>query len=585
MCGIAGHPRVVGVPQGSALEDAVAALEFRGRDGVGVRRFESFALGCARLAITDASAAQPLVRGPTGRRVAIVMNGSIAGPAAWRHELVACGEAPTSGNDAELPLRIWRARGVSGLARLEGQFAFAIYDEGRQCLVLGRDRFGEKPLFVTDGDGMPSFASTVAALRRLAPLARDGGLDLDDAVRFATYGWLDLEQRCFGLDARAFPRGRLRVYDRGGMCAQHSLRAPVRPPATETVRRVLDRAVLERVHGDRPLGVFLSGGIDSACIASALARHGRQALCVSLDFATEAGVRGEGRRAGRIAQALGHRHSCAVAGAGALDALPELVAQAGVPLGDPSLLAVRALARHAADQGLGIVLGGDGGDEIFLGYRRQRAWRWAELAHRMLPRGVLRRVARNARGTGGARLLRAAATGDYACLFEVADPGDVARVFGRTAPADRGPTSTRDESRSVELSQYLAGDLCPKLDHGSLAAGIEARSPFLDARVLAFAERWVHRPGEAVGKPALRALLAESLPVELREGPKRGFAPPIAEWLLESSWVRETLASAGTLIDVRLALRWYEELSGQGRARAPLLFNLVALALHRGARA
>lgn len=586
MCGIAGHPGVLN----GQLDRALQALAFRGPDQAGTLQLAGFGLGCRRLAITDLRAGQPLVLRVPGGLIAIVMNGSLAGPDALRRRLNALGETTTSRNDAEIPLRLYRAGGIDALASLSGQFAFAIYDEVRRALVLARDRFGEKPLFVHERAGdFPVFASTSAAMRPLTQRCR-AELARRDLARFARFGWIDLEKSCFGLPWRAFPRGTLRLYRRDGGMQERRLDPPAVDPVGDEqgLSRLLVSAVADRAHGDRDLGVFLSGGVDSSLVAWLLRLAGRRPMCLSLDFDGDAG---ESARAARIAAALSLPHVRGTAGPEALDALPRLVRLSGLPVGDPSVLAVHALSRLAVREGIGIAMSGEGGDELFLGYRRQRAYAWACLAHELLPAPLLERARRRVRGTGAlARFASAASSGDYAELWAVADRSDLQQAFGDSGQnGSVGASGHAGEpfevARAADLAGYLAWDLCPKLDLASLAAGLEARSPLLDERLLGYARRWVRRPGELVGKPALRALLARVLPAELRGGRKRGFAPPIGRWIAGSAWVEDLLRSEHAPFQRAVALRWLKELRGGAAQRGHLLFNLCSLALFAEAHA
>ncbi|MAE77972.1 MAG: hypothetical protein CMJ85_14005 [Planctomycetes bacterium] len=538
MCGIAGHAGVLD----DRLAGALDSLAHRGQDQQGSDQLAGFALGCRRLAITDEAAWQPLVIGEPGRRLAIVMNGSIAAPDSLRRVLAGHGEACATQNDAELPLRLYRSRGLPGLAGLRGQFAFAIRDEAEDSVVLGRDPFGEKPLFVGPGRPFPAFASTVAALRMLVG-EPSNGIDSVDLATFVRFGFLNLERSCFGSRLRAFPRGTFRAYYGDGRTAEASTdMPPAAERSEETLLALLRDAVGSRLHGDRPVGVFLSGGVDSSLIAALLSERGARPLCLSLDFV---GGSAEGARAARTARHLGLPHDRRSVDHSLLDELPDLVRHAGVPLGDPSLLAVVALARQARQRGIGIVLSGEGGDELFLGYRRQRAIGWARLARDILPPMVVNGCAR-ATGRRALPRLARAVDGDYGELLAIAEQADVERLFG-VAPrsiAARTSDSAVIDARELDVGEYLAWDLCPKLDLGSLVAGVEARSPFLDVHLLAWARRWVRATGEARGKLATRAVLARFLPQELRGGRKLGLAPPIASWLAESPWVADALASA-----------------------------------------
>ncbi|MFQ5503463.1 MAG: asparagine synthetase B family protein [Planctomycetota bacterium] len=574
MCGILGCPETIAEHFPRAME----RLAFRGRDQSAAVSMDSYRLGCQRLAITDPSSVQPLVAGVPGRRTAIVFNGSLAGSDALARELEAIGEAPLSRNDAELPLRLYRARGLRGLERLRGQFAFGILDEERGCLVLGRDVFGEKPLFVREQEhGLPAFASTLAGLQALHPEPLPGPDPLDVA-RFLRFGWLDLEESCFGVRVRSFPRSRIRLYDRSGLVEECRLDSVTTSRTGVRLPELLTRSVSERLTGDRPIGLFLSGGIDSACLAWALARLNRRVLCLSLDLE---GLEPESGRARAIAACLGLEHRAWTAGPELLETLPELIASAGHPLGDPSILALSALAKHAVDSGIGIALSGEGGDELFLGYRRQRALPWIELARTLLPPFFRQALARGARGVSQRSRLRRALVGGYAELLSVADPADIAELVPGVEGEGPEPLRLPDHARDTELEGYLPWDLCPKADLGGLSAGLEIRLPFLDPRLRGFADRRARRSGESHGKPLLRELLSAALPNELRSGPKRGFAVPLAAWLRVSSWPREVLGDpslAACPWSRERALEWLRELEQGDDRRAPLLFNLCSLA-------
>ena len=596
MCGIAGGPEFLTTSLGSALD----LLAFRGPDGRGSLAAGGFVLGVQRLAITDLSAHQPIVVDDGGRRSAIVFNGSLADPAGLRRRCAALDELPRTRNDAELALRVFRAEGLAGLAALDGQFAFAIVDEAARELILGRDRFGEKPLFLERVVGRaPRFASTASAVRDLlGGGVRDLSRARDDGRGFARRAMLEMDESCFGWNFHAMQPGTLRVYGEDGLRAERQLAALNPPGPGESFEEIFARAVEARSQSDRPLGVFLSAGLDSALIASSLKKQGRSCLCLSLDF--EGGSQ-EGERAAEVAAHLGLSQVRERIDAQVLDCLPDLVACAGHPLGDPSILAVAALSRRAREEGVAVVLGGDGADELFHGYRRARAWSWVCAARATLPAAWLRYAAwaPSAGQSTRARFLRALGSGRYGEFWTIADEPVLDALFGKAEPVSscEYPASCKPvcsyelaesgepdfcETRDQELTQYLTRDLLPKIDLGGMWGGIEARAPFLDAHVVAFALRAAKRPGEAYGKDEIRRALSACLPRRLRSGPKRGFAPPIASWLYaRKAWVAEHLAAGREFFSIDVARELLESL-GQGQQREQLVFALLTLALHAG---
>ncbi|MCA8969794.1 MAG: asparagine synthetase B [Planctomycetes bacterium] len=583
MCGIAGGPRQL---TGGRLAAALEQLVPRGPDSQGRIAFGDLEVGIRRLAITDPRADQPIVRGGS-KRLAIVFNGNLSRADALRTELEHHGLRPATSNDAELALLLYAALGVEGLRRLDGQFAFAIVDETARSLVLVRDRFGEKPLFVSqsrDEFGRPCFASTPAALRVLmgrnewcesAPSRRD-------ARQFARVGFFDATTSCFELPARAVSPGTIEVH--GPRPASSKLAIEARAPHGESFSASIGAVVRDRARSDRGLGVFLSGGLDSALIASEIANAGIDALCMTLDFNEG---RAEGGKAERIATRLGLSHERVPVGCEALDALPRLVAHYGLPLGDPSILAVHALSLHASkSHDIAVVLGGDGADELFHGYRRMRAWPWISRVRSCMSPTLRHRIGR-ANGAGErSRARRAIGSGRYSELWSLASEDTLDRLFGNdhAAAASEGTPRDATEVRDLERLRYLVDDLLVKTDIGGLAAGVEIRAPYLDQRIVRHAEE-LRTHTAARGKLPIRKLLSERLPRDLVRGRKLGFAPPIARWLVaRTDLVTSLLEQGDSYFDVREALRIRDENLRGRHEHAQFLFCLTSLGAHAEAR-
>jgi len=518
MCGIVGtHDdwlKERGLAPEAAMRAAVEELRWRGQEGAECIRIGSWWLGCARLAITQAGSRQPVVQ--RGRRYAAVLNGAITNARELWAELVPGVEqraAPP--NDAWLPL-LALARGRRDLlARLRGHHAYAVVDGQTDEIVLGRDRYGEKPLLQLhhQPDGarrLVAFASTPGALRLLGMPAPD--------MSAAITPWL---RRGFAAITPTRPQADLELVetDRAEPAATTTTTTPLRARVVASVRRCTDTTVTA--------GLFLSGGIDSSCLAASLHELG-QALPAYQFHAT-----GTPTAERDLARAVAKRCQLPFrpvdGGPDVLAALPQLTRCAGLPLGDPSVLAVHAVARAAAADGVRVMLGGEGADELFFGYRRYRA-----LAR--LPRlPWLRSTAPRWAMGYIARWWRAVVTADpIEELLAVTPPGFAATVLSPAlrqvdAPAPLGQTARGVElaraARDSDLENYLRLDLLPKIDIATMAAGIEARCPYLEGDP---------EPAAAIshdlGKRRLRAAFANDLPAAVMRQPKRGFSLPLDRW-------------------------------------------------------
>ena len=276
------------------------------------------------------------------------------------------------------------------------------------------------------------------------------------------------------------------------------------------------------------------------------------------------------------------------AGAEVLRALPELTRAVGRPLGDPSVLAVHALARQASGDGISVLLSGEGADELFLGYRRHRA---AHFVPRWLPRipGLLTGAHNDLGMSTWARLRRAVATTEpYDSLLEVAPPafrravllGDLVDGVLPTRPA----ASTLERARQVDRDYYLRHDLLPKLDTALMAAGIEGRCPFLDPEVIASPEALAVDPREILGKRGLREAFRAELPEGVLDGKKRGFGLPLDRWLREDDYLPDVLRDHRTLQRGHLHAAGLTRMLDRHRAgRSQLghgLYLIAALELH-----
>lgn len=534
------------------------AQRHRGPDGEGFHAEPHLGFGHRRLAIVDlAGGAQPMAT--KDGTVVVTFNGEIYNHEALRRELEARGHIFHSRSDTEVLLHGWREWGPDMPARLVGMFAFALWDRGAGRLLLARDPLGEKPLhYAWLPDGGFAFASEIGGLTALPQLPR--GLDpvaLDD---FLALGYVP-DPATVHAAIRRLPPGHLMLLRQGeAQAIQRRYWAPPRvagaggADAEEVLRGRLDAAVRARMMADVPLGSFLSGGIDSGAVTSLAAMAAGQPLATfTIGFAGAADERPD---AALVAERYRTRH-IAENGA-ALDYLAmarQIPRVFGEPFGDHSAvptLAVASLARRHVT----VALSGDGGDEVFAGYRRYRFHMMAEAARRLLP-VRLRRSAVGALARAYPKLDRAprwlrakttlteisldSALGYYGTVCKLAEerrralfaPSQRMAIAGHdpaarfaTLMGECDPEDSLLQAQYADLQTYLPGDILTKVDRTSMAVSLEVRPPLLDPELVSWG---LALPAAAklrggVGKRVLREAAAPLLPPALLQRRKRGFA-------------------------------------------------------------
>lgn len=615
MCALVGlfHPDKLSPPDGDALRRMAFALRHRGPDGEGFHEEPGLALGHRRLAIVDlAGGHQPMAN--AAGNIILSFNGEIFNHEGLRRELTALGHHFRTRSDTEAILHAWQQWGLGCLDRLNGQFAFALWDRAAGQLVLARDHLGEKPLhYARLPDGTCAFASEPAALLLLPGLSHAiDPVALDD---YLALGYVPDPATIFAAIRRVPPAHYL-LLERGNGPAMP--RRYWRPPTsvsaapadapTELTAR-LREAVKLRLMADVPLGCFLSGGVDSAGIAALAARLGPP-----LDSFT-IGLRGadESAQAAAIAGRLGGRHHAQFHEADLLDEARRIAQVFGEPFGDNSAaptLAVSALAR----QHVTVALSGDGGDEVFAGYRRYRWHQLAEGVRRMLParlrRPVLGGLARAYPKLDRApRWLRArhtltemsldSALGYYATVCRIAQerrrallsPSLRARLDGHD-PAARfagwmeecDPDEPLLQAQYADLHSYLPADILTKVDRASMAVSLEVRPPLLDHTLVAWGMALPAplKLRRGTGKQVLREALAPLLPQDLLHRPKQGFAAPLGGQLRAAMpRLRERLLGGAMLgsglFDAAALIRMLDEHAAGATDHAQPLWQLLVL--------
>jgi asparagine synthase (glutamine-hydrolysing) len=511
-------------------------------------------LGARRLAVIDPSAAgrQPM-RSADGRYT-IVYDGEIYNYGELARQLSVRGVALRGGSDTELLLETYAAEGREALRRLRGMFAFAIWDAGAGELFCARDPFGIKPLYYTLADGGRQFRFASERKALLGP-GEVSVIDPDALRRYLSFQYVPAPSTMTPPVTCLPPASFLVV--RPGEPAERPSRywRPVlrsaRSPDPETPDRVLAAlrgSVAAHLRSDVPVGAFLSGGVDSAAIC-AIAAETRPGLLTFTAGFDRPGY-SEIEDAQQTAAALGLRNISYVITAQEFAAkLPQIIWQLDDPLADAAATGLWFAAREARRH-VKVVLSGEGADELFGGYGVyyqpgvvRAATRLPDpgrslaqaLAHRIPPgqrgRGLLARIAAplRSRYIGNANVFPAAAVAALARYGDGTASDVTGPVFDQAEAAGLDDVATM---QLVDLNTWLPGDILVKADRGSMAHGLELRTPFLDREVMSVASRLARAEKTAAGttKFALREAVGGLLPQESAERRKLGFPVPIGHW-------------------------------------------------------
>ncbi len=543
-------------------------LKHRGPDSHGVANLQGATLLHARLAILDLSETgrQPLAS--SKGRVWAVVNGEIYNHHELRMKLIDAGYRFRGSSDAEVVPALYHHFGRDFMRHIRGMFALAVFDEERKRLLLGRDRFGIKPLFYSTGTTDVFFASELNALRRFPSVSR--GTDAQAVHDFLALGFVPPPLTVF-TGVRALEPGTTLEADLGGsrltFCVRRYHQWAIEidsdlqlADAADTAERLLDQAVARQLESDVPLGALLSGGIDSSLIAAAAQTSSPSPLDTFNVRFDEPGY-DETRAAVAVAEHLGTRHHTLDFDSALLtwgDATKTLQA-VGQPYGDKSLLAATPICKLMRSL-VTVGLSGDGGDEAFGGYDTFNNIRYLRplstiptslrrpllyvlsTAARSAPRGRRPSVATRLSELGTAQdpstMLSSLLTwicGDELGRMWTGGPVEpVARLFQPEWKHDLPRRATHLERLSalateVTVRLRLAGDYLVKVDTASMVNGLEMRVPFLDEDLFAFGMRLPHRlkANAAQRKVVLRTLGRRRLPPSVAELPKHGFGTPI----------------------------------------------------------
>lgn len=577
MCGIIGYLTKGGsAPERQRFERVVDALTHRGPDQRGIWTDQNVGLGFRRLSIIDRETGHQPMTNEDGT-LHIVFNGEIYNFQQLRAHLEAKGHRFRSRSDTETILHLYEEEGERCVEQLRGMFAFAIHDRTRNALFLARDRFGKKPLVYAETASGFYFASEIGALLQLADCGRDVDLEAIDAYLALQY---PPGARTAWREVRHLPAASVLWVRRGHSDAPtrywhldwaHSVYASLSEnDAIGGFREHLEESVKLRLIADVPLGAFLSGGIDSSVTVAAMRAAGGKVKTFCIGFAEQRFD--ESVHAREIARRLETEHHELIVEPDSLEALDPLIEGLAEPFADQSLIPTYQLCRFAR-QHVTVALSGDGGDELFGGYKRYRHLARAEalrcwgLAQPWLfsskilfrieqalnpsrrrlewPRSALDRILGLPPAEQFLHLVGCWQKRERAALWKRPMETDLASAWMDGALSMHPGLSGLSHWQALDVETYLTDDILRKVDTASMACSLECRCPLLDHLVAEFAAGVpdhfkVNRKWGA--KALLKQLYPKLLPATLFDREKKGFSMPIGAWM-RKQWKEPVRAS------------------------------------------
>jgi asparagine synthase (glutamine-hydrolysing) len=574
MCGMCGVVKAQGNIDAGTVQVMADAMKHRGPDdrGAWVSPDGTVGFGHRRLSIIDLSPAGHQPMHDTTGRLTITFNGEIYNYLELRKELEDAGHAFRTKTDTEVVLEAYRRWGADSVRRLRGMYAFGLFDADRRTLLLARDRAGEKPMFYARHNGSFLFASELKGILAFPGFPRK--LDPAALNQYLAYGYV-MGANCMLQGVSKLPQGHIAIYD----IASGSL--DVRPywelpePArnvtasddelVEEMHELLRDSVRHQLIADVPVGIMLSGGVDSSLVTAMAAEVSSGPVNTFTISFPGHGTYDESPHARLVAEHFGTRHHELAAEAATVDLLPILARQYDEPMADSSMIPTYLVSKLIRQQAT-VALGGDGGDELFGGYTYYDWVRRQELVRRVIPAPVRLAVSAMARALptgvrGRSYLIGSARDMDWsiahANLFF--DRPFRARLLAPSGiVADEKPELQKaslawgdgavQRAMGLDFRSYLVDDILVKVDRASMLTSLEVRAPLLDPRIVEFAYGRVPnhlRAWKGERKVLLRKLARRVLPPTLDITRKQGFSIPIAKWF-KGNWgtfMRDVLAS------------------------------------------
>ena len=614
MCGIIGIASQSPVSGRAWMAAGRDALRHRGPDDAGEwwSADGCVGLGHRRLSIIDLSPGGHQPMQDAAGELCIAFNGEIYNFADLREDLAARGHAFRSQSDTEVILAAYREWGTDCLSRLNGMFAFALCDGRRRQLFMARDRAGEKPLFYATGAGALRFASELKGLmadpsfvRRVDPQALDCYLAM---------GYVPGE-RCMLQGVKKLPPAHALVFDldsgqsrlwRYWQLPELDGAQPGGPDATalqQELETLLEDAVRRQLVADVPVGVLLSGGVDSSLITAMAVRAAPKVKTFTIRFPGYAAY-DETEHARLIAQHFGTEHVELVAAESTAELMPLLARGFDEPMVDSSMIPTYLVSRLVREH-CTVALGGDGGDELFAGYPHYNRLLWLQRRLRAVPQSLRAAASRTAAllpvGFKGRNWLRGLGTDlrtGLPLVYSLFDGEARRRLLQAhgdwTLAAERiraeripGSADLLQRATRMDFGNYLAEDILVKVDRASMLNSLEVRAPLLDYRVIEFAYAKVPSQLKATAnnrKVLLKQLAARVLPKKFDQHRKQGFSIPLGQWLQSGPWkalFHETLLDPENTMFSRKEARSLLDGQSRGRANSERLFALVLFELWR----
>lgn len=614
MCGIAGF---VGEGDRDTLARMIGTLKHRGPDDSGIWQDGPVGFAHARLSIIDLS---PLGHQPmqsADQRVNIVFNGEIYNHKELREKLELQRRTFHSKSDTEVIIQMYEAFGERAFAELEGMFAFALYDSKNKSLFLARDRMGEKPLYFTLTQGTLVFASEPKALFKHDLVHKR--IDPEGVASYLTFDAVLTPQGIFK-DIHKLEAASYAIYRERTWTVKTYWTPPQETETTMSHANALKRldtalraGVSKQMVADVPVGVFLSGGLDSSIIAWYAAQE-KQRPIHTFSIGFEDPSYDESTHAREAARAIGtEHHEHIVRAEEMVDTLRDVIANLDEPIADPAMLPTYLLARFAREH-VTVALGGEGSDELFGGYQTFGAERWARAFNALpyaLQAGVKMladmlpvshgyfsfdfKVRQFLRGTGmdekymHQAWLESFNADERAAVLDPAHHRALKDPYQRIDQylAQMPHADSHLQTAYFYLRTYLLDVLLVKADRMSMFHSLEVRAPFLDIGVAEFALRmpWPYKHRGMTGKYILRELMSDRLPASIVKRKKHGFGLPIGQWLqdewrelLTDTLSERSIRSAG-ICEPHCVSRLVEEHLSGARNHRKKLFSLLMLHL------
>ncbi len=549
MCGIAGFVSAnKETDRGPLLRRMANALRHRGPDDEGFFAKPGVGLAMRRLSVVDLDCSRQPIASEDGT-VHVIFNGEIYNYVELRAGLQQRGHRLTTHGDTETLVHLYEEHGVEMLRFLRGMFAFALWDSRKQMLFLARDRLGKKPLnYAAAGDTL-YFCSELAPLLD-EKLAR-WEIDPDALAAYLQFGFISAP-RTMVRQIRKLPPAHYLVWRAGSVKVQRYWSFTQSPKlecsyeeAREEVRVKLDESLRLRLRSDVPLGLLLSGGLDSNALLARLVRGlGEKVQAFTIGFAEKEYDESDIARAS--AKHFGVEHHVLRGGTDLLRLLPDIVRHYGEPSADKSALPTM-LVSEVTRQHVKVALSGDGGDEAFAGYPKHQLRAWQRHSSTLFPQKVRERwtlTSMRCQSAGKLRRLLLAETpslfsGEFfsGSFYERIATSELRRQsddFLATVVSDfwRGTMEPLERILQWDNIEPLPNSLLTKLDIASMARSLEVRSPFLDHELVELCARLPNKwkVNRRQGKLILRDIVAADLPAEVLRARKRGFSVPLAQW-------------------------------------------------------